>query len=386
MNILFVTQSDPRATGSGAAQRTHLLWEALGRIGTVYTVVTVGPMARCTDVPEERIRFVAFNSPNRLIWFLQRAVIVTLNVVCWPFRSRQLIRQRIGWPEVSFDCVVTRYVKAAAEVAAWKLAPCYVDIDDLPTESYLAVAAGRHSWIRRCVSRILIGLWTRYVLCRCAGAWLPNSMQIGKVTRFCPCGFLPNLSKSPSKVYCRNGKQTSLLMTVGLMAYEPNYEGIDWFLKTVWPMVRKRFPDLTYAIAGKGVPEAFRTRWEGLPGVKVLGFVEDLEALYASAIAVVTPIRSGAGTCIKVLEACVYGRRNFAAPPALRGLSPQDIKVMGASTFEDAEQFLADLSQWLELGPQARANEQDRIAEVGIRYASFEVFQEAVRSRLSPSD
>lgn len=386
MNILFVTQSDPRTTGFGSAQRTHLLWKALGRIGTVYTVVSVGPVARCTDVPEERIRFVAFNSPNRLIWFLQRAVIVTLNVVCWPFRSRQLIRQRIGWPEVSFDCVVTRYVKAAAEVAAWKLAPCYVDIDDLPTESYLAVAAGEHSWIRRRASLILIGLWARYVLCRCAGAWLPNSMQIEEVARFCPCGLLPNLSKIPSDAYCRTGRQTSLLMTVGLMAYEPNYEGVDWFLKMVWPMVRKRFPDLTYAIAGKGVPEAFRVRWEGLPGVRVLGFVEDLEALYASAIAVVTPIRSGAGTCIKVLEACVFGRRNFAAPPALRGLPPQDINAMGASTFENAEQFLADLSQWLELGPQARANEQDRIAEAGIRYASFGVFQEAVRSRLRNSE
>lgn len=382
MNILYITQSDPRTKGFGSEQRTHLLWKALGQLGTVYTVVLVGPFVRREDVPGERIHFMSQKSPNCFIWRIQQVLAVCLPVMAWPFRSRQLIRERVGWPEIAFDCAVARYVRAAAESAAWKLAPCYVDIDDLPTESYRTVSGRNHGWFRRGLSLWLIRGWMRYVLRRCAGAWVPNPTQIESVSPWTPCAFLPNLALAPSPDYRLSEHQQPLLMTVGLMAYEPNYEGVDWFLKEVWPAVRRRFPELSYAIAGKGAPEAYKTRWETLPGVQVLGFVENLEALYAASMAVVTPIRSGAGTCIKVLEACAYGRRNFATAKALRGLMPQEAKSMGASVFADSETFLNDLTAWLELPEHVRAAEQIRIAREGVRYSSFDAFRDRVADML----
>ena len=37
MNILFVTNIDPRLKNSGSAQRTNLLWESLKRHGRVFS-------------------------------------------------------------------------------------------------------------------------------------------------------------------------------------------------------------------------------------------------------------------------------------------------------------------------------------------------------------
>lgn len=369
MNILFLTQRDPRCASTGAEQRTHVLWRALGQIGTVYTVVTSGEHTD-TIVPEERIKFSHLRSSSSIVWFIQRAVVRLGCGVCWPFRSGRFIRRQIAWEGVIFDCVVTRYIRVAADAAAWKLAPCYVDIDDLPVDAYRANMGVHHVWVRRLLSMVSVKGWTRYVLRHCAGAWLPNPDQIDCVRLFCPCGYLPNLALPPSDTYNPSGSQQPLLFTIGLMSYEPNIEGVDWFISAVWPKVHARYPALHYAVAGKGLPEAYRMRWEQVPGVQVLGFVKDLEATYASALAVVTPIRSGAGTCIKVLEAAAYGRRDFATPFALRGLSAQEIEEMGASVFDDADRFLEDLGRWITLPLEDRAREQQRIAQKGRYYTS----------------
>ena len=56
-------------------------------------------------------------------------------------------------------------------------------------------------------------------------------------------------------------------------------------------------------------------------GVELLGFVDDLAALYAQARAAICPVE-GTGTKIKLIEALSAGRPVFAAPGALKGLLP----------------------------------------------------------------
>lgn len=73
---------------------------------------------------------------------------------------------------------------------------------------------------------------------------------------------------------------------IGHLGWQPNVYGLDWFCKSVWPLVRSRIPGARLTIAGPGLERASDGRlvipagWQ-VPGVTTLGFVDQLETLYA---------------------------------------------------------------------------------------------------------
>jgi glycosyltransferase involved in cell wall biosynthesis len=94
---------------------------------------------------------------------------------------------------------------------------------------------------------------------------------------------------------------------VGNLCWQPNVEGLNWLCKNVWPKVLARVPDATLEIAGVGlkrdalgklaVPDIWKT-----PGVEIVGFLEDLEPLYARSIGMLAPVFGGSGVRVKLLE------------------------------------------------------------------------------------
>lgn len=95
--------------------------------------------------------------------------------------------------------------------------------------------------------------------------------------------------------------EAPVFLFVGLMSYDPNIDGARWFARDVFPAVRARVPGARVRIVGR------RAELVGdlasLPGVEVVGDVESLEPEMAGADVVVVPLRSGAGTRLKVVEA-----------------------------------------------------------------------------------
>jgi glycosyltransferase involved in cell wall biosynthesis len=96
------------------------------------------------------------------------------------------------------------------------------------------------------------------------------------------------------------------LLYVGSLGWHPNVQGLDWFCRDVWPLLRERAPELTLNIVGSGlplqhgqpvVPEAWRA-----PGIITHGFVADLAPFEARAAAMIAPISGGSGVRIKLLE------------------------------------------------------------------------------------
>jgi SAM-dependent methyltransferase/glycosyltransferase involved in cell wall biosynthesis len=84
----------------------------------------------------------------------------------------------------------------------------------------------------------------------------------------------------------------------------PNYQGLTWFLRSVWPEIRAALHEVTLTVVGAVHPES--TELE-IPGVRLLGQVEDLRPLYDRARVFVSPIRFSAGVPIKILEAAAAG-------------------------------------------------------------------------------
>ncbi len=95
------------------------------------------------------------------------------------------------------------------------------------------------------------------------------------------------------------------LLFTGNMDYAPNVDAVIYFTNSILPLIRLHCPDVQFIIAGqRPVPKVAELANDH---VKVTGFIKDLAAMYNSASVVVAPLRFGAGTQNKVLEAMAMG-------------------------------------------------------------------------------
>jgi sugar transferase (PEP-CTERM/EpsH1 system associated) len=95
------------------------------------------------------------------------------------------------------------------------------------------------------------------------------------------------------------------LHITGNKDYAPNVDAVQYFHAEILPLIRAQQPDLRFVIAGQR-PVAAVKALAG-EGVEVTGFVKDLAEKYNEASVVVAPLRFGAGTQNKVLEAMAMG-------------------------------------------------------------------------------
>jgi len=113
------------------------------------------------------------------------------------------------------------------------------------------------------------------------------------------------------------------LVFTGAMDYPPNVDAMLWFCRDVWPLVRARTPALRLDVVGRE-PDARLRALHGQAGVRVTGEVADVRVLVAQASAVVVPLRSGAGTRLKILEAMAMGRPVISTTLGAEGLDVVD--------------------------------------------------------------
>jgi len=86
---------------------------------------------------------------------------------------------------------------------------------------------------------------------------------------------------------------------IGNCTFAPNAEGIKWFIRDVWPVIKREFPLAQLRLVGRGSEGDF-TRLG--PDVVGLGWLEDPGDEIASWSAMIVPIKAGAGTRVKVAE------------------------------------------------------------------------------------
>ena len=95
------------------------------------------------------------------------------------------------------------------------------------------------------------------------------------------------------------------ILFTGNMDYAPNVDAVGYFTETILPLIKAKCPDVKFIIAGqRPVPKVTALASDN---VIVTGFIKDLAATYNSASVVVAPLRFGAGTQNKVLEAMAMG-------------------------------------------------------------------------------
>ncbi|WP_338678653.1 TIGR03087 family PEP-CTERM/XrtA system glycosyltransferase [Janthinobacterium sp. TB1-E2] len=112
------------------------------------------------------------------------------------------------------------------------------------------------------------------------------------------------------------------LVFTGAMDYWPNVDAVQWFVRHVWPALRRQFPQLQFYIVGSA-PVPAVTALARVAGVVVTGKVPDIRPYLAGAALAVAPLRIARGVQNKVLEAMAMGKIVLATPQALEGIAAQ---------------------------------------------------------------
>jgi exopolysaccharide biosynthesis WecB/TagA/CpsF family protein len=151
-----------------------------------------------------------------------------------------------------------------------------------------------------------------------------------------------------------------VILYFGTLSWQPNIEGLTFFLGSVFPRVRCRVSDARFVIAGRGAPPRLRSLARRTPGVEFLGPVVDAEPLFRRARVFVEASGSGGGTRLKVLNALARGLPVVASPEGAEGLdlvAGEHLLVADdpESMAEAVTRLLADEKQWRSLSERGRA-------------------------------
>lgn len=111
---------------------------------------------------------------------------------------------------------------------------------------------------------------------------------------------LLNIAASSGRKYCG----TKEFIFLGLLSLPHNEDGLESFLRTVWPLVLARMPDAHLTVIGRDASPRLLALTDELAGsVTVAGYVPDLDDALNGAAALVNPLRFGSGIKLKVFEA-----------------------------------------------------------------------------------
>ncbi len=155
-----------------------------------------------------------------------------------------------------------------------------------------------------------------------------------------------------------------VLIFTGVLSYKPNIDAVVWFARQVMPRILAAVPRARFDIVGKS-PSAQVTVLDELPGVRVVGPVDDTaDSLRGSAVAV-APMQIAPGVQNKVLEAMACGLPVVCSSAAAGGIdaSPGEHLIVADTAADYAAQcvrLLLNPDERARLGSAARYLVQHR--------------------------
>jgi glycosyltransferase involved in cell wall biosynthesis len=173
----------------------------------------------------------------------------------------------------------------------------------------------------------------------------------------------------------KEGDKGPVLVMTGNLGYFVNVDAVTWWLREVWPSLRRVRPDIRVVVAGERPAASIRQEIRRA-GVTLIESPRDMRSIISQATLSLAPMRCGSGVPIKVLEAWSVGVPVVATPWAVAGTSGrqgEDFRLVGTHPIEwvhAIEELLGD--------PIAR----QRLAESGRRRLESDYSREAVRRQI----
>ena len=125
---------------------------------------------------------------------------------------------------------------------------------------------------------------------------------------------------------------------IGSYAHPPNLDAAWWLIQDVMPLVRAKNPAIECILGGTSMPEALQAAVA--PGIRPVGFVEDLQGLLGQVRLTTAPLNYGAGLKGKVLDSLAAGVPCACTPMAAEGM---DLPPLLQSTIGMGAESLASI-------------------------------------------
>lgn len=307
--ILFVSAHCPHGPAYGARLRTRHIARILKRFGTVGMVLI--PYEKVDGMALQRTRD-EFDLQDVLYMDRQapRGIMARVKREIDPYYAfTEGVRLGTQSSEI-LDDIVRKYdliwfqgisIPNSLGRQSW---PCSVlDIDDVPSQvlsgaddrteqlrSRVAVARKAMIWRRR--ERVLLNRFGIVSVCS-----EQDKFYLGGSCWIHP---IPNGFEAPSVEPTRFSDSLPLIGFIGTLRYGPNIEGMRWFIREVWPLVKAVRNDVRLRLVGLDTENGIASEGHDIDG---LGFLGDATSEIAGWAASIVPIHRGGGTRIKIAEA-----------------------------------------------------------------------------------
>jgi glycosyltransferase involved in cell wall biosynthesis len=162
-----------------------------------------------------------------------------------------------------------------------------------------------------------------------------------------------------------------------------NRDASDWILAEIWPRIRAQLPAAELALVGNNLPAELGA---GEKGVLRVGYVADLDPIFAKCRVAVSPVRFGTGIKTKNLSALAH-----AVPLVTTTVGADGMALVHDETalIVDTPQEFADAAArvyrdevlWSRLARQGRAHILEGFSEKGMQEAVRVLIQQARHTR-----
>ena len=309
--ILFVTSHWPLARAYGAQQRVLNLGRLLNRFGEVSFVIVPTEhededTARRTASEFEIRQIIRPQAIPRARLFprIRDRIRHEFDPACMatePYLVSEADRAGLEELIQQHDLVWVHTIRTAQWFRMYRWPHSVLDVDDLPSRQYQSAAYSGASSSRRLRDLRMSWIWRRRekmlparfdVLAVCSEE---DKRYLGSSERV---HVIPN-GAHPAEPRPRPISEQPRIGLIGNCTYMPNEDGVKWFIRDVWPIVKRELPRAQLRLVGRG-SEGYLTALG--PDITGLGWLEDPGGEIASWSAMIVPIKVGAGTRVKVAE------------------------------------------------------------------------------------
>jgi glycosyltransferase involved in cell wall biosynthesis len=117
-----------------------------------------------------------------------------------------------------------------------------------------------------------------------------------------------------------NVAEKKQLIFTGSMDWLPNEDAMVYFIKKIFPLIKKEEPETTLVIVGRRPTPNLLKLTEGRDDITTTGWVDDTRPYMAESAVFIVPIRIGGGTRMKIYEALAMGKAMVSTAVGAEGL------------------------------------------------------------------
>ena len=347
MKILFVCHRLPYPPNRGGKIRPFNMIRHLSRQHSVtvaslaHTEQEAADAAKLKDYCEEVIAEIV---PDSVRWLQAVKALLTSTpssvAYFWSDRLGRRITDKLH--STKFDLIFVHCAFVAQYVFDWQQGIRVLDFGDLDSAKWAEYARTRafplsigYAIEARKLRRYETMMARRFQ--RCTVTTRGEMEEYQKLGADIPCTLMPNgVDTTFFRPIDKAENKHSVIVFLGRMDYFPNIDAVRFFVRRIFPIIRRERPDTQFRIIGSNPTGGVRELAK-VEGVSVTGYVPDVRPYLADATVSVAPLRIARGTQNKILESMAMGLPVVTTKQAAKGIEAVPGKHLLVA--DDAENF-----------------------------------------------